>query len=544
MPKPVRISLAAKCQLLFGAAVILILTAALGVVWIRMQVLVEEGQEETARRLANAWLSDMIDLGTAINDIEKLRSADHLDHQLSLSLARKDSLEIVGQHDPFVSRAVEAFETRADKNEYFGSVEDSRGQPLYRYIRAIRKSDLSRIKGGAAAGFQPTIDAPGLANPLEMILVIELRSVITSRQLSVNVFFLVGAGLLAGLLAIGVFWFITMRLILSPVRVLTDTASKIADGDIAIRAEVHTGDEFQHLSEVFNHMLENLKSNADELQNINKSLDLKLGEIAMTNVALFEANKVKGEFLANVSHELRTPLNSIIGFAELLEETLKDRTGPIDEKRKRYASNIITSGKRLLDLINDLLDLAKIEAGRVDIRAGAMSIADTAEALLNLIRPQAEKNGITLKLHIDPGLPIVYTDSGKFHQIIFNFLSNAVKFTPAGGTVTLAASLEPAPPNADPTHARLVTSVIDTGPGIPREHHDRIFEKFTQLDSTVTKTHGGTGLGLTISRDLAALLQGRITLVSEVGHGATFSLIIPITLESRSTQLLTNLGNL
>lgn len=543
MPKPVRISLATKCQLLFGAAVILILTAALAVVWVRMQVLVQEGQEETARRLANAWLSDMIDLGTAITDIEKLRSADHLDHQMSLALARKDSLEIVSQNDPFVSRAVEQFEVRADKNEYFGLVEDSRGQPLYRYVRAIRKADLSRIKGGAAAGYQPTIDAPGLANPLEMILVIELRSVTTAKQLAINTFYLVGAGLLAGLLAIGVFWFITMRLILSPVRVLTNTAEKIADGDISIRSEVHTGDEFQHLSEVFNHMLETLKSNADQLRSINKSLDIKVDELAQANLGLYEANKVKGEFLANVSHELRTPLNSIIGFAELLEETLKDRTGPIDEKRKRYAANIINSGKRLLDLINDLLDLAKIEAGRVDIRASAVPIADTLEGLINLIRPQAEKNAIKLELRIEPGLPIIYTDAGKFQQIIFNFLSNAVKFTPAGGVVTLAASLEPAPPGADPTHAKLKASVIDTGPGIPPEQHERIFEKFTQLDSTVTKSHGGTGLGLTISRELASLLQGKITLESEVGHGANFSLIIPITLESRTTQLLTSLAN-
>lgn len=544
MAKTVRVSLANKCLLLFGAAVVLILSAALSVVWLRMQVLVREGLDETARILANAWLSDTIQLGGALTPIDSLNTnSDSLArYGQSMTLIEKDEFETAEQRDPFLAEAIERFTSRRDKPDEFSRlVSRDSGPGLYSYARAIRKSDLSRIRGGAAGGFLPTLDTPSLADPVEMILLIRMRPDRVDQQLTLNQIYMIAAGLFAGLLAIGTFWFITTRLILSPVRVLKDTAEKISEGDINIRADVNTGDEFEQLSHMFNHMLEKLQSNQDQLRGINKSLDLKLGELAETNVALYEANKIKGEFLANVSHELRTPLNSVIGFAELLEETLKDRTGPVDEKRKRYISHIITSSRRLLDLINDLLDLAKIEAGRMDLTPNPINIADTAEGLINLIRPQAEKRGIELRLKIDPNIPLITTDAGKFQQIVFNFLSNAVKFTPTGGTVTLAASIGAANTQAGNAPPRLRVSVSDTGPGIAKADHDRVFEKFTQLDSTVTKEHGGTGLGLTISRELASLLHGRIELESETGRGATFTLILPTTLEARSVPLMPNL---
>jgi signal transduction histidine kinase len=353
-----------------------------------------------------------------------------------------------------------------------------------------------------------------------------LRSDLAQQQLLFNRVYIVVAGLFASLLAIGVFYYITKRIILSPVRVLRDTAEQVAAGDLNIRSDINTGDEFERLSVVFNQMLENLKSNEDQLRGINKSLDLKLGELAETNVALFEANKLKGEFLANVSHELRTPLNSIVGFAELLNETLKDYNDEKTEKRRRFLANIIQSSRLLLELINDLLDLAKIEAGRMDIRIGQMSLADTGEGLINLIRPQADKKQISLTLRIPTSIPLIQTDAGKFQQIIFNFLSNAVKFTPENGAITLSASPLSHEPGSEPTHVRV--SVADTGLGIPKDQQKRIFEKFTQLDSTHTREYSGTGLGLTISQELSNLLHSEVELESELGKGSTFSLVIPI----------------
>lgn len=561
MRKPVRISLANKCQLLFGAAVVLILAAALSIGWIRMHTLVIQGQQEAARKLADAWLEGLAEIpqpfdstsnGPALPGAPVTPEEAARDVGLRMVLVNRDDFVVSPTDRDVLDEAIKLFETRDDLQEHFVETEDEQGRRIFAFARAIRKSDLSRIRdrlarqfglaveAQSASTFAAGIDTTALADPLHQVLLIKYRADPATRQLTLNRIYVVAAGFAAGLLAIGAFWYITTRIILSPVRVLRDTAEKIADGDTNIRSDINTGDEFEQLSDVFNVMLERLKDNAEELRRSNKSLDLKLGELAETNVTLYEANKVKGEFLANVSHELRTPLHSIIGFAEVLEETMRDQT-TLDEKRRRYVSNIITSSRRLLDLINDLLDLAKIEAGRMEVRIAPMNLSDTCEGLLNLIRPQAEKAGISLQLKLQRALPVVLTDAGKVQQVLFNFLSNAVKFTPGGGSVTLAAETVESPQGLSASHgggpmARI--SVTDTGPGIPIEMQDKIFEKFTQLDTSVTREHGGTGLGLTISRDLAKLLQGRIELDSDTGRGATFSLLLPLEYKSQSAPLM------
>jgi signal transduction histidine kinase len=534
MPKHVRVSLANKCQILFGAAVVIILTAALAVVWVRMNALVRQEQHENARNLANAWLSDMIQLGGALLTFDEMNKQENLDQGLTLTLIRKDEFDLASNNDAFVGKAILNFETLPESTEYAKPIVNERGEHYYRYARAIRHSDLYKIRGGVEAGFDAALTSKIINNPLEMVLLIRLRSDLAQKQLLFNRIYIVVAGLFACLLAIGVFYYITKRIILSPVRVLRDTAEQVAAGDLNIRSDINTGDEFERLSVVFNQMLENLKSNEDQLRGINKSLDLKLGELAETNVALFEANKLKGEFLANVSHELRTPLNSIVGFAELLTETIKEYKDDKSDKRRRFLANIIQSSRQLLDLINDLLDLAKIEAGRMDIRVGKMSLADTGEGLINLIRPQADQKQIKLTLRIPSSIPLIETDAGKFQQIIFNFLSNAVKFTPAEGSITLSATTFTPDPDSPPTHVRV--SVADTGPGIPKDQQKKIFEKFTQLDQTHTREHSGTGLGLTISLELANLLYSELELESEVGKGSTFSLLIPIAFEGEFEQ--------
>ncbi len=529
MFRSIRLSLATKCQLLFGAAVILIIVSALTVVWFRMEKLIIGQQRDYAGGIVNLWLDQNRSSLATLPPIHHLAQTDGFEKDLTLRLIRKDLFDHVVQDDPFLARSIGLIESTAQVEDQFEAFNREDGGRAYRYVRAVRRSQLH----GEDA---PPTDAASLTDPIEMIMHVQFSSDDARRQRLLNLVYVIAAGLVSMLLAIGAFWYVTTRLILSPVRVLRDTAAKIAEGDINIRSDINTGDEFEQLSEMFNTMVGSLNAKEQELRQINKSLDLRLGELAEHNVSLYEANRIKDEFLANVSHELRTPLNSIIGFAEVLEETLKRRTGPVDEKRKRYIANIIISSRRLLDLINDLLDLAKIEAGRLEVTAAPMSVADTAEGLINLIRPQAEKADITLRLRIEKDIPLVTTDAGKVQQIVFNFLSNAIKFTPPGGSITLETQM--LDPISREHPARLCISVGDTGPGIAPDMHERIFDKFTQLDPMETRVHGGTGLGLTISRDLAKLLQGRIDVDSDVGRGATFSLTIPVEMQAKSTPLM------
>ncbi|MGH2668756.1 MAG: sensor histidine kinase, partial [bacterium] len=259
-------------------------------------------------------------------------------------------------------------------------------------------------------------------------------------------------------------------------------------------------------------------------------LDQKLGEMAQTNVTLYEANRVKSEFLANVSHELRTPLTSIIGFAELLRE------GPGADGNARaahYTENILISGRILLQIINDLLDLAKIEAGRVELHVEPVDLKELCAALLEFMRPLASKKNLRVELHAEPNLPLLLSDRGRIRQVLFNLLSNAIKFTPAGGQVGVA--LRPVGEH----HVRV--AVQDSGPGIDAEHRAVIFEKFRQIDQSATREHSGTGLGLAIAKELTHLLGGEIGVESELGHGATFWVEFPTAAPQPRERPLTSL---
>lgn len=536
------LSLANKCQLLFGLAVVLILTAALSVPWIRMQEMVDEGQFEVASQLADGWLNNLFDLTEPVTSAPPDASARNGNANLPALSIRFVTLHDIEtgavQGDAFLANAAAAVATA---NEY-KRVDRQPGEPVrYRYARVLHLGEVEAIKSTGRfdeivrRAAEMTDAAP---NPPVGLLVIDRDAHSAVREVFINRAYILGSGVLAGVLAFGVFYVITTRIILSPVRVLRETAERVSTGELNIRSDIRTGDEFEELSETFNLMLANLKSSQDQLRQINKSLDLKLNELAASNVFLEQSNRLKSEFLANVSHELRTPLNSILGFAEVIQELDEDGGDDNDaarlEKRLRYLHNIITSGRSLLELINDLLDLAKIEAGRLEIAVEQTSVADVCEGLMTLVRPQAEKKNIELVVQVSPTLPPIETDPGRFQQIIFNFLSNAVKFTPQGGRITLAAERVRTPESGD----QVRVSVSDTGPGISEEDQQIIFEKFRQVDASHTRRHAGTGLGLAICRELAALLGGTVKVSSEIGVGSTFTLTLPLQLEVDKPQSL------
>lgn len=534
--RQLEMSLAAKCQLLFGAAVVLIIGAALLVPWQRMEQLMEQMNERTARTLAEWAEADHVarqmvarnsrprlrpegpttrrGATTAPTGITFLSGNGREQASVRMILVRHGSEELTR----FEQRALSHFRQEPESDALFKPQRGKEGPSSIRYARALpmkqscwscHSQDLTAEE---AAAWRAKTKPP----PLLGFVAIEIPYQVDANQVLQNRVFIFVAGLLAGTLAIIVFYMITTRLILKPVRVLQETAEKVSTGDLNIRSDISTGDEFQQLSETFNKMLANLQQSESQLKAINTSLDLKLNQLAESNLALHEANRLKSEFLANVSHELRTPLNSILGFAELL----KDLAAAGDTKAGRYVQNIASSGKHLLGLITDLLDLAKIEAGRMEVHNEPLSLTDLFEGLVSIIKPLAEKKDLTVVPTVGREVPIFQTDPAKLQQVLYNFLSNAIKFSPTGGRIELKAERQ--------GEEGVRISVADQGPGIDPAKHAMIFEKFRQLDGSVTREHGGTGLGLAISKELIVLLGGNIGLQSTPGEGATFWILLPV----------------
>ncbi len=508
-----RISLATKYRVLFGLAVLLIIGAALAVPWYRMELLVVQQPFQEAQRIVEDYYQMVLPeplapdrTASPHHEFSLLpEKQSHRARFIRLPLNPADEDAVAAQSgNPVVGPALRTFLKNPLQQSVYMTRTEPSGRRLY-YAHAVRVSSrcLTCHAESSAAPFQE--------NQLAGIVTVDLPADVRSQGVFWNRLVVVAAGSLAGILALLVFYVITHRFILAPIHELRQVTIRVAEGDLSVRSQVQTGDEFEQLSANLNTMLERLRSSQEELKQANRLLDEKLGQMAETNVALYEANRLKSEFLANVSHELRTPLTTIIGFAELLRE------GPhVDETSRaaRYAENILISGRILLEIINDLLDLAKIEAGKVDLRVEPVDVRELCTVLLGFIRPLTEKKNLQVELDCDESLPALHTDLSKLRQILFNLLSNAVKFTPEGGQVRLSAR------TVETDRIRLTVS--DTGPGISPEHHATIFEKFRQIDQSATREHHGTGLGLAIARELTQLLGGQIAVESELGHGATF----------------------
>lgn len=532
-----RMPLAVKCLLTFGAGVAVVLATALWVPWQRMAQLTQQLNEKAAAAVvkntigehAAQWNNRSASTqpgGRWDKDVEPLivNGENYLPPRLIPLSALRTPDKLTG----FDQRAFVAFGEDPKRNTYwrYFNTQDgyryaepfyARGDCLNCHKSESVPADLAMLLPSPKLDPDAPTTQPGPA--LLGIVSVEIPSQIEASQLLMNRVVMLSAGLLAGMLAIVVFYLITTRLILQPMRVLQETCEKVSQGDLNIRSDVSTGDEFQQLSETFNTMLKNLSESADQLRAVNKSLDLKLGQLAETNVALYESNKLKSEFLANVSHELRTPLNSILGFADLLKESAGS-----ENRLARYAQNILTSGKGLKQLIDDLLDLAKIEAGKMEIRPKPLSMPDLFEGLINILKPLTDKKNLTIRATVSNDVPILETDAARVQQILYNFLSNAIKFSPTGGVIELNAVRDGL--------TAIRVEVTDRGPGIAPAQQEVIFEKFRQIDGSHTREHGGTGLGLAIARDLSLLLGGNVGVVSTPGEGATFFLSLPLKIEA------------
>jgi PAS domain S-box-containing protein len=259
-------------------------------------------------------------------------------------------------------------------------------------------------------------------------------------------------------------------------------------------------------------------------ENLEALVDSKTGQLQEANTLLERANRLKAEFLASMSHELRTPLNAILGFADVLREEL---TGPLNDQQRQFTADILESGRQLLNLINDILDLSKVDAGKMELDAEEVELAGIFDEVQTIIQGMAVRKGLSLSFREEPPGLRVRVDRVKLLQILYNLLSNAVKFTAAGGSVRVETERR-----EGATYFR----VIDTGVGIPADSLELIFEEFRQVDARLSREYGGTGLGLALTRKLVALHGGTITVESQVGKGSVFTFTIPDVLPGEETR--------
>jgi len=314
------------------------------------------------------------------------------------------------------------------------------------------------------------------------------------------------------------------RRLVRPIKQMRTAAARIGAGAYDERIELGRRDELGGLAGELNRMAASLQASVQGLEQKveerTRELQQVLAELSRKSLELEVASQHKSDFLANMSHELRTPLNAIIGFSQVLRQGL---FGPVNEKQEEYLDDILTSGHHLLSLINDVLDLSKVEAGQVELEVASFSLREALERGVVMVREPASKRGVAVALELAPDVDLVDGDERRLRQIVYNLLSNAVKFTPEGGSVVVASAQ---------VDGEVQVSVTDTGPGIVVADRERIFEEFQQTDVGVQQREG-TGLGLALSKRLVELHGGRIWVESEPGHGSRFVFTLPIKEGSR-----------
>lgn len=550
-------SLERKCRILFGVCLFFLITGSFWWYGTETEQLLDKQNEKTARLLSDTAFAthhwdkleqELINEGRVQQDFrEDLLEpfVDGMKAQYEWSFIRSNRTEDSADSADAKERELWQQFTR-DRPQVVGDKligEDDisgkadphpeRGlyvyyQPLYARVTCLdchgnRSRPFNTTLGASVAGAEPSL--PFVLGDLIGIVKVEIPYAQTRRDLSLNRAVLLATAIVTVFLAMIASYVIVRYIIVKPLQHLRDVSDAISHGDTALRADIHTGDEFEALAVAFNRMLRHLVAAQDELRQLNVDLDAKVDELAQMNMRLFEMNRLKSDFLATMSHELRTPLNSIIGFSDVLGSIAS-----LDDRQKRYVQNIQKSGKVLLDMINDILDLAKIESGKAEVRLSDFRIGAVVGAQCDMARPLTEKKNIDLESDLQPGLPELHQDQGKVQQILNNLLSNAIKFTPEGGRIMISARRDDA--------GLLELKVADTGVGIAEEDQQHIFEKFRQgkaalpSGDAMTREYSGSGLGLSIVKELCKLLGGEVSLESELGKGSTFTIRLPWSLVS------------
>jgi len=333
-----------------------------------------------------------------------------------------------------------------------------------------------------------------------------LRESVTAanrRSLILTVAFAVSAVIFALFCGFVISWSFIL-----PVREAQGFLDKVAAGSFGGSISVPNRDELGALAERMNHM-------SRELQRFDMEQRHAASELGRLNQQLAQTSKAKSEFLANMSHELRTPMNAILGFTEMVLDGLY---GDVPTELKEPIGDIQVNGRHLLRLINDVLDLSKIEAGRMQLALGEYSVREVVDIVYISLRSLAAEKGLEFVINVPEDLPVAYGDNGRLTQCLMNLAGNAIKFTKQG-RVEIGVEL---------VNSELIYRVSDTGIGIPKEEMQNVFAEFRQIDATVTREFGGTGLGLSITKRFVEMHGGRIWVESEIGRGCTFFFAVPV----------------
>ena len=406
-----------------------------------------------------------------------LRQLNQFGYDLDrLQFVAKDEVEIFGRvrtdYEAFIAVVAEVVELiRAGKVVQGREAQIGRAGPLAERLERLTNELVNKAEADMVA--RADEGQAGYITSLRLVVAFALGSV---------------------LLALGLGYSISWSLI-APVRQMGERFNQIAAGDFANQLVVPNRDELGELAGHLNRM-------SDELGQLYRQIEA--------------ANRHKSEFLANMSHELRTPLNAIIGFSEVLIEKM---FGEVNDKQLEYLRDIHSSGHHLLTLINDILDLSKIEAGRMDLELASFDLGELLDSATMLVRERAGRHGLTLALDLTEGLGEWVADQRKVKQVVINLLSNAVKFTPAGGSVTVRARR---------LDGSVEIAVIDTGVGIAADQQALVFEEFRQAAGDHLRKSEGTGLGLALAKRFVELHGGTIRVESAPGRGSTFAFMLPV----------------
>jgi len=438
----------------------------------------------------------------------------------------------LNQPDEYELKVLEQFKANPQLEENW-SIDTVEGEKVFRYMSPLKIDDSCLSCHGETKGEMDVSGYPkegykegDFGGALSLIMPMDLFLENTRVTFLNNALFFF---LLIVVCIISIYFLVT-RLVTSSLSELEKAVGKVGSGKLDVdltdlKAEgeikqlaIHFQQMTGQLKDLYNNLEIKVEQRTIELEKANDILKQHQQELEEKNLRLKESNSYKSEFLAIMSHELRTPLTSVIAFTELLlsEIPMHEDT----ETEREHLEEIRTNSHILLRLINNILDLAKIEAGKTEIRMEMMEMADVIALVEGVILPLAKNKGITLSISISPEVPLIKADPEKIRSLMENLAGNAVKFTQKGGQIWLAV-------NYDTSTDEVIISVSDTGIGIRKEDLKYIFEKFTQSDSSTSRKYGGTGLGLALAKEIVELHAGWITVESEQNIGSTFTVGIP-----------------